>query len=251
METQNDYIAVTNLYKQYTNQNQQKISVIDGVSFHIAKGEFICIVGGSGCGKTTLLRILAGLDTEYEGEVLVKGELVLGPSKNRGFVYQENRLFPWFTVWDNIRFVINEGTKEEQDEKIQKVIEMVGMEGFENAYPKELSGGMAQRVNIARALVNNPSVLLLDEPFGALDAFTKMQLQDRLLKIKHKRNSTMVFVTHDIEEAVYLADRIFILSDRPTSISSIVNIDLRLPRDRGGMDFVDYRKQIYKYFNYE
>ena len=182
MKEQKEYISVRLIKKIYICKNQQELSVLKNINFDIKKGEFICIIGESGCGKSTLLRMMAGLDADYEGDIFIDGEQIRKPSRKRGFVFQEHRLFPWLTVADNIKFVINDKDRIEKQQRVRRVIDIVGLGGFEDAYPKELSGGMAQRANIARALVNNPSILFLDEPFGALDAFTKMRLQNKLIE---------------------------------------------------------------------
>lgn len=248
MNSQDAYISVQNLRKQYKRKKQQDLLVLDKLNFQVERGEFICIVGGSGCGKSTLLRVISGLDSEYDGEIFIENVLVKKTDSRRGFVYQEHRLFPWMTVEKNVGFVINDGKKDENDSKVKKVLELVGLKGFEKAYPKELSGGMAQRVNIARALVNEPEILFLDEPFGALDALTRIQLQKELLMIKKKQANTMLLVTHDIEEAVYLANRIIVLGNRPAEILDIVHVDLPEERDRSSEKFQKIRKSIYKYF---
>lgn len=248
MEHENEYISVRNLRKKYTRKKQPDLQVIDDISFQVAKGEFVCIVGGSGCGKSTLLRLMSGLDGDYEGQISIASEPVTKPDKKRGFVYQEHRLFPWMTVEKNVGFVINGGEPEANRKKISDVLELVGLRGFERAYPKELSGGMAQRVNIARALVNQPEILFLDEPFGALDALTRIQLQKELLAIRKKQKSTMILVTHDIEEAVFLADRVIVLANRPAKILDIVRIGLSGKRDRSSEAFQEIRRGIYKYF---
>ena len=248
MEQQRGYISVQGLRKKYKRKKQQDLQVLDSINFEINRGEFVCIVGGSGCGKSTLLRLMSGLDSDYEGQIVIDQELIKKPDKRRGFVYQENRLFPWMTVEKNIGFVINNKDPDTKKRKIKEVLELVGLKGFENAYPKELSGGMAQRVNIARALVNKPEILFLDEPFGALDALTRIQLQKELLAIRQKQRSTMLLVTHDIEEAVYLADRVIVLANRPAKILDIVEIDLPENRDRSSEIFKKIRRNIYKYF---
>lgn len=247
-EQQRGYISVQDLRKKYKRKRQQDLQVLDSINFEINRGEFVCIVGGSGCGKSTLLRLMSGLDPNYEGQIVINQELIKKPDKRRGFVYQEHRLFPWLTVEKNIGFVMNGKDPDTTKGKIREVLELVGLEGFENAYPKELSGGMAQRVNIARALVNEPEILFLDEPFGALDALTRIQLQKELLGIRQKQRSTMLLVTHDIEEAVYLADRVIVLANRPAKILDIVEIDLPENRDRSSEVFQKIRTSIYKYF---
>ncbi len=241
-------IDIENLNKSFELENSNSLEVLNNISFSVEKGEFVCIVGGSGCGKSTLLRTIAGLDLEYQGKLLVKDNEITGPSKSRGLVFQEARLFPWMTVEQNVLFALDEGTKEEKLKRVKKVLELVHLSDFANSYPKELSGGMAQRANIARALVDNPPVLLLDEPFGALDAFTKIQLQDELLSIQEEEGTTMIMVTHDIEEAVYLADKVIVLSERPGKIKEIVEVDLPRPRSRNDFYFVKKKKKIFDYF---
>lgn len=241
-------IEIAKLHKKFFTGKNDELKVLNDINFTVNKGEFICIVGGSGCGKSTLLRTIAGLDLDYEGSVLVENNEVKKPSKRIGLVFQEARLFPWMTVEKNVRFALDKESKEEKDEKVKKVLELVGLSKFAKAYPKELSGGMAQRANIARALVDNPPILLLDEPFGALDAFTKIQLQEELLEIKNKEKTTMIMVTHDIEEAVYLADRVVVLSNRPGQIKDIIEINLPRPRSRNEQYFVKKKKKIFNYF---
>ena len=242
------YIKVNNLRKNYIQNSTEELSVLDDISFEVSKGEVICIIGSSGCGKSTLLRTMAGLDAEYDGEVLIEDKLIKAPDKKRGFVYQEARLFPWLTVEDNIKFVINDGTEDEKDQRVKNIISLVDLDGAQKMYPKELSGGMAQRVNIARALVNGPEILFLDEPFGALDALTRMQLQNELLKVRRELKNTMLLVTHDIDEAVYLADKIIVLGNRPAKILDIISVDLGTERDRTSVEFLEVKKKVFKYF---
>ena len=249
------YIQVHDLKRTFQKQTgsglkkqKEELLVLNNINFSVLKGEFICIVGGSGCGKSTLLRAMAGLDADYEGSIQIDGKEVRSPKKERGVVFQEARLFPWLTVEDNVIFALNEGTTAEKKQKAKECLNLVGLSGFEKSLPKELSGGMAQRTNIARALVNNPYILFLDEPFGALDAFTKIQLQNELLNIKKKEKSTMIMVTHDIEEAVYLADRIIVMDRNPGRIKDIVTVNLPRPRNRNDYDFVRIRQKIYSYF---
>lgn len=242
------YIKVNNLRKNYIQNSKEELSVLDDISFEVSKGEVICIIGSSGCGKSTLLRTMAGLDAEYDGEVLIEDKLIKAPDKKRGFVYQEARLFPWLTVEDNIKFVINDGTEDEKDQRVKNIISLVDLDGAQKMYPKELSGGMAQRVNIARALVNGPEILFLDEPFGALDALTRMQLQNELLKVRRELKNTMLLVTHDIDEAVYLADKIIVLGNRPAKILDIISVDLGTERDRTSVEFLEVKKKVFKYF---
>jgi ABC-type nitrate/sulfonate/bicarbonate transport system ATPase subunit len=191
-------------------------------------------VGVSGCGKSTLLRLLIGLDDDYEGEIKVGGTRVQGTSLDRGIVFQEHRLFPWLTVRENVGLALESSDWSEAEKKktIQEHIELVGLAGYEGAYPNQLSGGMAQRAAIARGLVNRPGILLLDEPFGALDALTRTNLQDELQRIWQTEKITMILVTHDVEEAVLLGDRVVVLQARPGRIRRVIDVDVPHPRDR-------------------
>jgi sulfonate transport system ATP-binding protein len=211
----------------------------------INPGEFVCIVGGSGCGKTTLLRIIAGLETEYEGAVFLDGKKLTGPGLDRGVVFQEHRLLPWLTVHDNIGFGLAGLRPEERNRDIRHYISLVGLDRFEYEYPHQLSGGMSQRVAIARALVGRPEVLLLDEPFASLDALTRVRMQQEILRIWRAERPTVVLVTHDIEEAVYLADRVVIVSPQPGTVRNILQVPLSRPRDLTDREFVRMRKSIH------
>jgi len=214
--------------------NGAPLSVLDGVDLSVAPGEFLTIVGASGCGKSTLLRLVAGLDTEFQGEVILDGKRVTEPSLDRGLVFQEPRLFPWLTVTQNVALgLLNAGlSKAARSRAVSDHIALVGLTGFQNAYPHQLSGGMAQRAAIARGLVNRPGVLLLDEPFGALDALTRARLQDELQRIWAAEGITMLLVTHDVEEAVYLGDRVVVMAPRPGRIAAIFDVPQPRPRDR-------------------
>ncbi|MDD7733138.1 MAG: ABC transporter ATP-binding protein, partial [Firmicutes bacterium] len=198
------------------------------------ENEFVCVVGPSGCGKSTLLNIIGGLDKPTEGKVTIDGEEVDGPSPEHGIVFQQYALFPWLTVEKNIQFGLKlQGkTPEEREAITQKYLKVVGLEKFAKSYPKELSGGMKQRVAIARAYAVNPKVLLMDEPFGALDAQTRVQLQTELLKTWEEEQKTCFFITHDVEEAIVLAQRVIIMSARPSRVKDIVEIDIPYPRDQ-------------------
>jgi sulfonate transport system ATP-binding protein len=242
-----NYVKINHLYKTFK-KGKDNLLVLNDINFAINEGEFVCIVGGSGCGKSTTLRILVGLDTEYSGEVLVQDVPVSGASRDRGVIFQEPRLFPWLTVEENISYSLGNLSKKEKKEKTREMINLVGLIGFEKAYPKQLSGGMAQRTNIARALANKPRLLLLDEPFSALDAFTKMTMQREICRIREAEKSTMIMVTHDIEEAVYLADRVVMFSSRPGSVKQIVPVNLPHPRNRNSEEFVKIKKIIFDEF---
>ncbi|CQR70918.1 Aliphatic sulfonates import ATP-binding protein SsuB [Sporomusa ovata DSM 2662] len=243
----NNHVAITNLSKTYKKQNSDVLA-LNGITLNVSRNEFLCIVGASGCGKSTLLRILSGLDKEYNGSVSVGGTKISGPGLERGIVFQEHRLLPWLTVRDNIEFALQTGTQAEKANLIAGHLKLVGLAGFEKAYPNQLSGGMAQRVAIARALVNRPDILLLDEPFGALDALTRLKLQQQILAIWEKEKTTMIMVTHDIEEAVFLGDRVVVMSERPGTIKKEFEVDLLRPRNRSGVAFQQVRKEIYREF---
>jgi sulfonate transport system ATP-binding protein len=219
------------------------IQVLDRIQLHVQQGEFVTVIGPSGCGKSTLLKIIAGLDTEHDGLVELSGKRVAAPGIDKGFVFQEHRLFPWLTVERNIAADLSlrdPGVKR----RVRELVALVRLEGFEKAYPRELSGGMAQRVAIARALLRNPQVLLLDEPFGALDAFTRAHMQEVLLDIWRKNRTTMILVTHDIDEAVFLANRVVVMTSRPGSIRTVIPIDLPHPRKRTSVPFQEIRHKV-------
>ena len=210
------------------------LTALDGVSLDIAPGEFITILGASGCGKSTLLRLLAGLDAPNAGTLLHDGELIAGPSLQRGLVFQEHRLFPWLTVEGNVSAALLNAPGDAAAKRcaIAEHIALVGLAGFEKAWPHQLSGGMAQRAAIARGLVNRPDVLLLDEPFGALDALTRARLQDELKRIWQRERATMVLVTHDVDEALHLGQRVVVMSPRPGRIRRVFETPADLSRDR-------------------
>ena len=243
-----EYLVVKNVRKYFEHDDGTKRQVLNDINFSIPKGSILCIVGASGCGKSTLLRAIAGLDPDYEGSITIKEKEVKKPKKERGIVFQEHRLFPWLTVEQNVGYALNNVDKEEKKRLVKEHIELVGLSGFEKVYPKKLSGGMSQRAGIARALVNDPEILLLDEPFGALDTFTKISMQKEMKKIQKKSGTTMILVTHDIDEAVFLGDYIIVLSSRPGRIKRIIEVDLPGKRDRNGYDFLKIRKSIYDEF---
>ncbi len=231
-------LEIKDLSKQYEVKGEP-LPVLEDISLTIQPGEFVSIVGTSGCGKSTLLRLVIGLEADYRGEILLDGQRIVGTSLDRGIVFQEHRLFPWLTVTQNIGVsLLNApGSEASKRKSVQEHIELVGLKGFETAYPHQLSGGMAQRVAIARALVNRPQVLLLDEPFGALDALTRSYLQQELQRIWQAEGITAILVTHDVEEAVYLGDRVVVMQPRPGRIRRIVDVNLPRPRDRGTAEF--------------
>jgi ABC-type nitrate/sulfonate/bicarbonate transport system ATPase subunit len=218
---------------------------LDAVSVALAAGELVSLVGPSGCGKSTLLRLIAGLDLPDSGELLIGSEPITAPSAERGLVFQDPNLFPWLTVRRNIQAgLVARGILHESRHEVDEFMRLVGLEGFASAYPHHLSGGMAQRVALARALINHPRVLLLDEPLGALDAFTRMRMQDEVLRLWQTRRTTMLLVTHDIDEAIYMSDRIVIMTQRPGRIERTIPIALDRPRDRSSAEFLRLRGEI-------
>ena len=215
--------------------------VLDRIEFTVPAGEFVSMVGPSGCGKTTLLRCIAGLDTDYEGTIHVAGQLVRGPGLDRGVVFQEPRLFPWMAVEDNVAFA---GTHNTQRTRVKDLLSLVGLSNAERRWPKQLSGGMAQRVALARALVNLPQLLLLDEPFGALDNFTRARMQAELYQVVQREGVTALLVTHDIDEALILSGRVLVMASDPGRIAHTIEVQLDRPRDRNSSAFIALRAEI-------
>ncbi|SEU25770.1 ABC transporter ATP-binding protein [Paenibacillus sp. NFR01] len=239
-------LSISALNKSFGTAGKQ-VQALQDVDLKVEAGEFITVIGPSGCGKSTLLRIVAGLDSGFSGDVALDGMPIGGPGIDRGFIFQEHRLFPWLTVEKNIASDLPLRNPEIR-RKVEELIELVKLKGFEKSYPRELSGGMAQRVAIARALLRNPKILLLDEPFGALDAFTRAHMQQVLLDIWRANRTTMIFVTHDIDEAVFLGSRVVILEPRPGRIRRIVPIDLPYPRRKASSSFQELRLKVLSYF---
>ena len=229
------------------------LEVQNDITLTVQNGEFISIVGYSGCGKSTLLRIVGGLEIKDSGIFQVEGKNINGPGLDRGMIFQESRLFPWLKVRDNVLYGLSKEEKkklsrEEREKLVKKYLELVELNGFEDAYPKQLSGGMQQRASIARTLIGNPDILLLDEPFGALDAITRINMQQEIIKIWQNTHKTMILVTHDIDEAVYLSDRVVVLSSRPGKIKKMIDIELPRPRQRTAIEFSELRRKIFKEF---
>ncbi|MEM2914953.1 MAG: ABC transporter ATP-binding protein [Candidatus Bathyarchaeia archaeon] len=220
------------------------LQVVDNISFDVVEGHFVCIVGPSGCGKTTLLRIVAGLELPTSGSILVDGHLPKPENCNIGFVFQEDSLLPWRNVYDNIKFGLEIKKSKDTDNIVKEMTKMVGLSGFEKYYPYQLSGGMRKRVVIARALAVNPSILLMDEPFGDLDAQTRWVMHRELKSIHEKLRKTTIFVTHNVEEAVYLADEVIVLTKRPATVKATLTIELPEPRNKLSQEFVKYREMI-------
>jgi len=227
-------------------RGREGISVLENIDLDVGRGEFVCIVGPSGCGKTTLLNVVAGFLRPSAGQVCIDGEPVRGPDRRRIFVFQERGVFPWLTVEGNIGFGLAKLPKQEQQARVAHYIDLVGLEGFEKAYPHELSGGMKQRVEVARALAVKPDVLYLDEPFGALDSITRLIMRRELLRLWHAERNTILFVTHDLEEAVQLADRVVVMTARPAAIRRVLNIDIPHPRDISSRQYLNYRDTIFE-----
>jgi ABC-type nitrate/sulfonate/bicarbonate transport system ATPase subunit len=218
---------------------------LSNISLSLAAGELVSLIGPSGCGKSTLLRLIAGLESPDSGELLIGSEKIIEPGAERGLVFQDPNLFPWLTVRRNIQAgLVARGVLREKHREVDDFMRLVGLETFADAYPHHLSGGMAQRVALARALINHPKVLLLDEPLGALDAFTRMRMQDEVLRLWQARGTTMLLVTHDIDEAIYMSDRIMIMSPRPGRIEQIIPVKMGRPRDRSSSDFLRLRGAI-------
>ena len=227
-----------------------RMVALNNVSLSIAPGEFVSLVGPSGCGKSTLLRLIAGLETPDSGGLWLGSESIIAPSAQRGLVFQDPNLFPWLTIRRNIEAgLVARNVLQEKRHEVDEYVQLVGLDGFQDAYPHHLSGGMAQRAALARALINHPKVLLLDEPLGALDAFTRMRLQDEVLRIWKARGTTMVLVTHDIDEAIYMSTRIVIMTPRPGKIERIIPVDLPFPRERNSPEFLKMRVDILEFLH--
>lgn len=226
-------LQIQGLSKQYRIEGQA-LQVLQNINLNVNPGEFVSIIGASGCGKSTLLRLIVGLDDDYSGDILLDGQRITATSLERGIVFQDHRLFPWMTVEKNIALALKNQpiSKAEKQRLVAEHIALVGLTGFAQAYPHQLSGGMAQRAAIARALITKPKILLLDEPLGALDALTRVHLQRELQRIWVQQRSTMIMVTHDVEEALYLGDRVIVLDSYPGRIKHEIQVDLPHPRDR-------------------
>lgn len=244
-------IKVEQVIKRFKQMDGKDIIALSGIDLTINGGEFISLIGPSGCGKSTLLRLIAGLNDADEGMLYIDDKEIYQPSHERGLVFQNPMLFPWLNVHDNVAFALRaRGIYKENKGEVDKFIELVGLSAFHKSYPHQLSGGMAQRVSLARALVNHPKVLLLDEPLGALDAFTRMNLQDELIRIWKERATTMIMVTHDVDEAIYLSDRIIVMTPRPAKIEAQIEVKLSRPRARSNSEFLKLRTKILEILNY-
>ncbi|MGN6714887.1 ABC transporter ATP-binding protein [Anaerocolumna jejuensis] len=238
-------IEIKEVNRTYIDEKDNTVEALKDINLTIKRGEFVSIIGSSGCGKTTLLRLIAGLDVPETGILTLDGQEITAPDPQRGYVVQQGGLFPWLTVEQNIATGLKARHVYRQNKaQVAHYINLIGLNGFEKAYPHQISGGMAQRVAIARALINRPKALLLDEPMGALDSFTRADIQDKLLELRKENDATMVLVTHDVDEAIYLSDRIVIMTPRPGKISEILSIKMSHPRDRGGSEFLSIRGDI-------
>lgn len=240
-------LEIKSLHKSFY-VDHKEVKVLDDINLTIKEGEFITIVGHSGCGKSTLLKIIAGLVDYKEGTVTYGGKVLKEPDTDRGMVFQEHRLLPWLKIKDNVGFGLNYLPAEEKSKRVSEYLKLVKLEGFENVFPKQLSGGMAQRAAIARGLATNPEILLLDEPFGALDALTRIQMQQEILRIWKQEKRAMIMVTHDVDEAIYLGQRIVVMSARPGRISDIIDARSAGASDRGSAEFAQIKKRIYRHF---
>lgn len=246
---QQQIIEVTNVNKSFQN-GKQTLNVLDRVSFHVEKGEIVTLLGKSGCGKSTLLNMVGGFEKADEGSVILDGEAIIRPTKKCVMLFQQINLLPWRSVMKNVELGLmgEKISREEKSERVMEALKLVGLEGHLHQFPHQLSGGMQQRVAIARALAIAPDVILMDEPFAALDTFNRYHLQDELLRIQEKKKTTILLVTHDIDEAVYLSDRILIMESHPGRIFKDIPIKLVKPRDRTHGDFHYYRKKILEEF---
>ncbi len=244
-------LEIRDLSQSFPREDGSTLTVLDHVSFDVKDKEFVCILGASGCGKTTLLRMIAGLDTAESGTMVLDGEEITGTSPKVGFVFQEYSLFPWRTVIDNIAFGLEMRGVSKEDRYLvaEWYLNLINLTQFKDSYPSELSGGMRQRVAVARALTLDPVLLLMDEPFGALDAQTRNMLQKELLQIWQKTKKMIVFITHSVDEAVYLADRIIVMTPRPGRICRNFEVPLPRPRDRTSVEFAQVRRDVLDLIN--
>jgi ABC-type nitrate/sulfonate/bicarbonate transport system ATPase subunit len=243
-------LELDQIWIKFSPARQAEVVAVEGASLSVAENEFVSLIGPSGCGKSTLLRAAAGLEQPNRGEIRVDGRRMDQPGADRGMVFQAYTLFPWLNVRENIRFSLKKSqlTAAEKEERVNRYIHLIGLDGFENSFPNQLSGGMRQRVAIARALVYQPRILLMDEPFGALDAQTRMLMQELLLEVWESQRSTVLFVTHDVEEAILLSDRVFVMTARPGRIKAVVEINLPRPRSlvtlESSAEFNAYKRQL-------
>ncbi len=239
-------IRLRNVQKRFPGAGGTWIDVLAGIDFEVREGEFLCMLGPSGCGKSTLLNMCGGFEGLDGGTIEIDGVRVNGPDSRRIFVFQEYAIFPWMNVRDNISFGLLDRPQEEQDRIVRHYVELVGLQGFERAFPQELSGGMRQRVAVARALAVQPEILLMDEPFGALDSLTRLKMRAELIRIWEQERHTILFVTHDVDESIQLADRVLVMTPRPTRISEVVTVGLAHPRDLGSPEYGRIKNRLYE-----
>lgn len=246
MENKKVTLKLENVSKSFAKIETDEVThALTSVTTTMESGEFISLVGPSGCGKSTMLRLVAGLITPTTGKLTVNGEEIEKPAPDRGMMFQKATLFPWLTVKDNIAFSLKmQGKLKGNEDKVENMIKVIGLEDFREDYPAQLSGGMAQRVALVRSLINEPPILLLDEPLGALDAFTRMNMQDEILKIWQEKQQLAIMVTHDVDEAIYMGTRVLVMDAHPGRVIADIPIDLPFPRDRGSREFVEYRIDI-------
>ena len=246
MEKKNVVLKLEDVSKSFAKIETDEVThALTSVTTSMESGEFISMVGPSGCGKSTMLRLVAGLIKPTTGKLTVNGEEIGEPGPDRGMMFQKATLFPWLTVYDNIAFSLRmQGKLKGNEDKVEKMIDIIGLQNFRQDYPGQLSGGMAQRVALVRSLINEPEILLLDEPLGALDAFTRMNMQDEILKIWQEKQQLALMVTHDVDEAIYMGTRVLVMDAHPGRVIADIKIDLPFPRDRSSREFVEYRNDI-------
>ena len=246
MEKKNVTLKLEDVSKSFAKIETDEVThALTSVTTTMESGEFISMVGPSGCGKSTMLRLVAGLIKPTTGKLTVNGEEIGEPGPDRGMMFQKATLFPWLTVYDNIAFSLRmQGKLKGNEDKVEKMINVIGLQDFRSDYPGQLSGGMAQRVALVRSLINEPEILLLDEPLGALDAFTRMNMQDEILKIWQEKQQLALMVTHDVDEAIYMGTRVLVMDAHPGRVIADIKIDLPFPRDRSSREFVEYRNDI-------
>lgn len=250
VENEKGHLEIKNV-TQIFGDSENKVVALNDFSLDVEPGSFISFIGPSGCGKSTLLRIVSALDKPTSGKIILDGQEITKPGKDIGMAFQQSNLFPWLTIEENIAFGLK-ARKEYKDhkEEVKDFIDVVGLKGFEKSFPYQISGGMAQRASLARSLVGHPKVLLLDEPLGALDAFTRMTMQDEILRLWEKYKMTVLMVTHDVDEAIYLSDKIVVMSPRPAKVEKIIEINKSRPRARSQDDFLLYRSEILKILHF-
>ncbi len=246
MEKKNVTLKLEDVSKSFAKIETDEVThALTSVTTSMESGEFISMVGPSGCGKSTMLRLVAGLIKPTTGKLTVNGKEIGEPGPDRGMMFQKATLFPWLTVYDNIAFSLKmQGKLKGNEDKVEKMIDIIGLQNFRQDYPGQLSGGMAQRVALVRSLINEPEILLLDEPLGALDAFTRMNMQDEILKIWQEKQQLALMVTHDVDEAIYMGTRVLVMDAHPGRVIADIKIDLPFPRDRSSREFVEYRNDI-------